>query len=126
VSGPGPEAGAISLRDKLARFTQTWTPHIIAELNGQQVKLARLRGELVWHAHAHEDELFYVIEGELTIRLRDREVLLRPGELFVVPRGVEHCPSAPNGAAVMLFEPASTRHTGDVRCPQTRDDQPRI
>lgn len=117
---------AINIKDKLAQFSQTWSPHIIAELNGQHVKLAKLEGEFVWHDHAEEDELFYVIEGELVMRLRDREVKLSAGELFVVPRGVEHSPYAPNGASVMLFEPAATRHTGAVEHELTKHDQPRI
>mgnify|MGYP001791345566 CR=1 FL=1 len=117
---------AISLRDKLGEFDETWSPRIIAELNGQHVKLAKLEGEFVWHAHADEDELFYVVEGELIMKLRDREVPLKAGDVFVVPRGVEHCPFAPTGASVMLFEPASTKHTGEVEHERTVHDQPRI
>ena len=117
---------AISLRDKLNEFNETWSPRIIAELNGQHVKLAKLEGEFVWHAHTDEDELFYVVEGELVMRLRDRDVPLKTGDVFVVPRGVEHCPSAPNGASVMLFEPASTKHTGEIEHERTVHNQPRI
>ncbi len=117
---------AISLMKKLGEFDETWSPRIIAELNGQQVKLAKLEGEFVWHAHADEDELFYVVEGELIMKLRDRDVALHAGEIFVVPRGVEHCPYAPRGASVMLFEPASTKHTGEVEHERTVHDQPHI
>lgn len=117
---------AIRLADKLELFSDTWSPRIIAELNGQQVKLAKLEGEFVWHAHADEDELFYVIEGELIMRLRDRDVTLQAGDLFVVPRGVEHSPYAPKGASVMLFEPARTKHTGGVEDERTVHDQPWI
>ncbi len=104
----------INLADKLGRFQEEWTPHIIAALNGQHVKLAKLKGELTWHSHADEDELFLVLDGSLTIQFRDRDVRLEKGEMFVVPRGVEHNPVAPYGASVLLFEPQSTKHTGDV------------
>ena len=117
---------AIRLADKLDSFSDTWSPRIIAELNGQHVKLAKLEGEFVWHAHANEDELFYVIEGELIMQLRDRDVTLKAGDLFVVPRGVEHSPYAPKGASVMLFEPAQTKHTGGVEHERTVHDQPWI
>ncbi len=104
----------VNLAEKLGLFNETWTPKIIGGLNGQHVKLAKLKGELTWHSHADEDELFLVLEGSLTIQMRDREVHLEQGEMFIVPRGVEHNPSAPEGAAVLLFEPESTKHTGDV------------
>lgn len=117
----------IALADKFARFDATWTPHVVAELNGQQVKLAKLEGAFLWHAHADEDELFWVVEGRLRIELRDREaVVLGPGELFVVPRGVEHRPVAEPTARVVLFEPASTAHTGDVASERTVRDLERI
>ncbi len=114
---------AINLADKLAQFSDTWSPRIIAALNGQLVKLAKLEGEFVWHAHADEDELFYIVEGELVMRLRDREVPLKAGDLFVVPRGVEHSPYAPKGASVMLFEPAATKHTGQIVHERTVHEQ---
>jgi len=118
----------INLADKLGKFDATWTPHIIAELNGQQVKLAKLEGELMWHAHEHEDELFMVLSGTLTMQLRDeagavREVVISPGELFVVPRGMQHNPIAEPGTSVMLFEPAQTRHTGEHLTARTVTDQ---
>jgi mannose-6-phosphate isomerase-like protein (cupin superfamily) len=105
----------INLQDKLGLFKETWTPKIISEVNGQQVKLAKLHGEFVWHNHAKEDELFYVIKGELIIRFRDSEVLLKPGEMIVVPAGVDHKPIAHEEVHVMLIEPAAIKHTGDVQ-----------
>lgn len=113
----------IDLQDKLSLFDQTWTPKIIAALNGQEVKLAKLEGEFVWHAHADEDELFLVLDGALTMRFRDHEVELGPGQMLVVPRGVEHQPYAPEGASVLLFEPASTAHTGETVSERTVTDQ---
>jgi len=103
----------VSLADKFSRFEERWHPFIVAELNGQQVKLAKLEGEFVWHSHAAEDEMFLVVQGTLRIELRDGEVELSAGELCVVPRGVEHRPVADGLVHVLLFEPASTAHTGD-------------
>lgn len=102
----------IRLAEKLALLRQPWSPRIVGELNGQYVKLARTEGEFVWHSHEHEDELFLVLEGELALHLRDRVVTLGPGELFIVPRGVEHKPVGE--ACVLLFEPCTTRNTGAV------------
>jgi mannose-6-phosphate isomerase-like protein (cupin superfamily) len=111
----------INLSEKLALFDEQWSPKIIAELNGQQVKLAKLAGTFVWHHHEAEDELFLVVKGRLRMEFRDREVSLEPGELIVVPRGVEHRPHAEGEVEVMLFEPASTLHTGNVRDARTVD-----
>ena len=110
---------SINLAEKLASFSDTWSPRIIAELNGQHVKLAKLEGEFVWHDHANEDELFLVLEGSLTMQFRkggqQHELTLGVGDMCVVPRAVEHNPVAgPTGCSVLLFEPAETRHTGDV------------
>lgn len=118
----------INLANKLGLFDTTWTPKIIAELNGQQVKLAKLEGELTWHSHEHEDELFMVITGQLTMQMRDErdaqsEVIINPGELFVVPRGVQHNPIAVAGTSVMLFEPIATKHTGEKMIERTVTDQ---
>jgi mannose-6-phosphate isomerase-like protein (cupin superfamily) len=112
----------ICLADKLAAFDERWSPRIVAELNGQHVKLVKLEGEFVWHRHEHEDELFLVLVGTLVMRLRDGEVRLEPGECLVVPRGVEHQPVAEGEVHVLLFEPASTLNTGDVREARTVDD----
>ena len=102
----------INLRDKLALFQETWSPKIVGALNGQHIKLAKLAGEFVWHQHADEDEFFLVIQGRLTIRMRDRDIHLEEGECCIVPRGVEHCPVAEQEAHVLLFEPETTVNTG--------------
>lgn len=103
----------ISISKKFGLFDEQWTPKLIAESNGQLVKLAKGCGELVWHRHEHEDELFLVFKGELTIMLRDENIVLGPGDMFVVPKGVEHCPRASKETHFMLIEPASTKHTGE-------------
>ena len=105
---------AINLSEKLASFEETWSPKIVSELNGQYVKVVKVRGEYVWHHHAEEDEMFLVLKGAIRIEFRDRVVRLGEGELCVVPRGVEHRPVADELAHVLLFEPASTRNTGNV------------
>ena len=104
----------VSLREKFESFDETWVPKIAGELNGQYVKVAKFEGEYVWHQHADEDEMFLVIDGHVDIHLRDRVIGLDPGEFTIVPRGVEHKPSAVGIANVLLFEPASTRNTGNV------------
>lgn len=111
----------INLAEKLAQFDDHWNPRVIAELNGQHVKLAKLLGPFTWHHHVDEDELFLVLSGVLAMEFRDRTVQLGPGELIVVPRGVEHRPVADHEVAVLLFEPASTLNTGTaVADPRTR------
>ncbi len=104
----------VSLERKLASFAETWVPKVVGELNGQYVKVVKCDGEYVWHHHADEDELFLVVSGRLDIRLRERTVELGPGELFIVPRGVEHQPVAHGLAEILLFEPKATRNTGNV------------
>jgi mannose-6-phosphate isomerase-like protein (cupin superfamily) len=104
----------INLASKLALFSDHWSPKVIADLNGQQVKLVKFQGEFVWHHHDTEDELFLVLDGRFRMDFRDRQVWLEAGELIVVPRGVEHRPFADEEVAVLLFEPASTLNTGDV------------
>jgi mannose-6-phosphate isomerase-like protein (cupin superfamily) len=104
----------VSLKQKLGTFDATWVPKVVAELNDQYVKVVKLEGEYVWHHHAEEDELFLVLEGEIDIHLRDGVVHLGPGELVVVPRGVEHKPGARSLAHVVLFEPRTVRNTGNV------------
>lgn len=103
----------INLAEKFKRVQAYWSPKIIAELNDSYVKLARLKGEFVWHRHEREDELFLVIKGALTIRLRDGELIIHEGELAVIPRGVEHCPTAAEEVEVLLLEPKTTVNTGD-------------
>ena len=104
----------VNLAAKFDSFDEQWVPKVVAELNGQYLKVVKFQGEYVWHHHADEDELFSVIEGRVLIHLRDRTVDLGPGELFVVPRGIEHKPEAPVESKVVLFEPATTRNTGNV------------
>jgi mannose-6-phosphate isomerase-like protein (cupin superfamily) len=112
---------AINLDAKLAQFTDHWNPRIVAELNGQHVKLAKLQGAFIWHHHDAEDELFLVLRGTLRMQFRDGEVAIGPGEFLVVPRGVEHRPVADEEVHVLLFEPASTLNTGNVRNERTRE-----
>jgi|SRR5581483_5584099 len=104
----------VSLADAFGRFDELWSPRIIADLNDYHVKVVKVQGEFVWHTHAETDELFLVIDGVLTIRLRNGDVRVGPGELFVVPRGVEHCPTAEGLVQMLLLEPAATINTGDV------------
>lgn len=109
-----------SPREIAASLNEYWSPRIIGEVGDYYVKVARLKGTLCWHAHDDEDELFHVLEGSLTIELRDRAVTLQAGEMFIVPRGVEHNPVADDECLVMLVERKSTRHTGDVVTERTR------
>jgi len=116
----------INLAEKFSRFNDHWHPRIIADLNDHQVKLARVQGEFVWHSHADEDEMFLVIHGELVIETRDGSVTLGPGDMTVIPRGVEHRPVAREEVQLMLIEPGATKHTGDVLSDRTRDVLERI
>ena len=116
----------VNLRQKLAQFADWWSPKIVGELNGQQVKLVKFRGEFVWHHHDHEDELFLVVQGRFRMEFRDRHVWLEEGEFLIVPRGVEHRPVAEEEAHVLLFEPASTLNTGNVRNERTRERLERL
>ena len=116
----------VNLAEKFSLFVEHWSPHIVGELNGQHVKLAKLLGTFDWHHHKHEDELFLVVKGSLTLRLRDGDVVLNEGEFFIVPRGVEHQPVAEQEAHVLLFEPASTLNTGNLRNERTRTDLPHL
>lgn len=108
------EIQVANLAEKLASFSEHWVPRVVGELNGQLVKVVKFQGEYVWHHHADEDELFLVIEGQIEIHFRDRIVPLTAGEFCIVPRGVEHKPMAQREASVLLFEPATTRNTGNV------------
>lgn len=111
----------INITQKLSLFTDHWHPRIIANLNGQQVKLVKFQGEFVWHKHEHEDELFYVLEGSFVMEFRDKKVILNKGEMLVVPRDTEHRPVAEQEVSVMLFEPASTLNTGNAGGPLTKE-----
>lgn len=116
----------VSLAQKFGLFSEHWSPKVVADLNGQQVKIAKFEGEFPWHAHAEEDEMFLVVRGRMELRLRDRTVELAEGELFVVPRGVEHQPYAAQEAHVLMFEPASTLNTGAERNELTVDAPERL
>lgn len=115
----------INLNQKFDLIDGYWQPKIVAQLNGQYVKLAKFKGEFDWHSHEFEDEFFQVIEGQIDILLRDQVITLRQGECFVVPKGVEHKPVATEEAQVLLFEPIATLQTGDKTTPLTVniDDQ---
>jgi mannose-6-phosphate isomerase-like protein (cupin superfamily) len=113
------EYQSIDLKDKLAKFSEHWSPKIVAQMNDYHVKLAKVQGEFVWHDHPETDELFLVVEGELTILFRDGQVTLKAGDLYVVPRGVEHKPVAAQECHILLFEPAGTLNTGNVQNDRT-------
>ncbi len=105
----------VNLAEKLALFRQRWSPHTIGQFNGHDLMVVRVEGEFVWHAHADTDDFFLVLDGELDIEVRDRIVTLGPGELFVVPKGVEHRPVARRGEVkLLLIEPSGTPNTGDA------------
>ena len=116
----------IDVAEKLALVRAPWTPKIIAELNGQHVKLVRLEGTFVWHRYEDEDELFWVLEGRLRMDFRGRRVWLEPGQMIVVPRGVEHRPHCDEPTAVLLFEPAGTLNTGAAESELTVEEPERI
>src|SRR5277367_3699774 len=109
----------VNIAEKFAHITEYWKPYIAAELNGQQVKLDKLKGEFVFHHHENEDALFLVVKGRFRMEFRDRQVWLEEGEFIVVPRGVEHKPVAEEEAHVLLFEPTSTLNTGNVQNERT-------
>jgi mannose-6-phosphate isomerase-like protein (cupin superfamily) len=111
----------VNIAEKLSLFQDLWNPRIVGELNGQQVKLVKFKGEFVWHKHDLEDELFYVVKGSFTMEFRDKSIELNENEFLIVPKGLEHRPVAVNEVSVMLFEPASTLNTGETRGELTRD-----
>lgn len=111
----------INIKEKLQLFDEHWTPKIVAELNGQYIKLVKVKGEFVWHDHKNEDELFLVIKGKLIIKLRDKDVELNEGEFFVVPKGTEHKPVAEEEVHLLLLEPKETAHTGEVTHELTKE-----
>jgi mannose-6-phosphate isomerase-like protein (cupin superfamily) len=116
----------VDIAESFARFRDPWSPKVVGELNGQMVKLVRFQGEFVWHKHDHEDEMFLVIAGRFRMELRDGNLDLEPGQFLIVPRGVEHRPVADAEAQVMLFEPATTLNTGDVRNERTLERLERL
>ncbi len=113
----------VNLAEKFALFDERWTPKIVGELNGQYVKLAKVKGKMVWHSHEDEDELFLVVKGALTLHFRDGQTRLKEGEFYIVPRGKEHLPEAEEETHIVLFEPKSTAHTGKVKSDLTVDHQ---
>ena len=113
----------VNISQKLDLFNEYWSPRIVGELNDSHVKLAKLKGEFVWHQHENEDELFLVVKGKLLIKLRDRDLWLNEGELVIIPKGVEHCPVAEEEVHVMLLEPKSTLNTGDQKNERTVEAQ---
>ena len=111
----------VNIADKFSLFSDHWHPRIVGELNGQHVKLAKLKGEFIWHKHDDEDEMFFVIDGILKIEMREETVMIHPNEFYIVPKGVEHRPIAEKEVSVMLFEPATTKHTGDEKHELTKE-----
>lgn len=109
----------VNINEMFGRFDDYYHPRIVGELNGQLVKLVKLKGDFIWHHHDEEDEMFYVVKGELLIKLRNEDIRLNPGEFIIIPRKTEHKPMADKEVQVMLFEPASTRNTGNVTSEHT-------
>lgn len=109
----------VDLAETFDRFAEAWSPKIVGDVNDMHVKVVKLRGEFVWHHHDAEDEMFLVVEGLLTMRFRDHDEVVRPGEFIIVPRGVDHLPVAERETHVMLFEPKTTLNTGNVRNERT-------
>jgi len=120
------EISKINIEEKFSQFSDYWNPRIIGELNGQYVKLAKVQGEFIWHKHDEEDELFMLIEGNFRLELRDQTIQLKPGEMVIIPKGVEHKPVAEGEAHIMLFEPKEVVNTGNIKNERTRAQLERI
>ena len=120
------DAAPVTLSEKLKLISDHWHPRIVARVDGYNVKLVKVKGEFVWHAHADQDEMFLVLEGEIVIRMRDGDVSLSRGDLFVVPKGTEHCPFAENEASLLVLGRADTDQTGGVASELRAEDQERI
>ena len=116
------EYAAINLKDKLAKFSDHWSPRIVAQMNDYHFKLVKFQGEFVWHCHDNTDEVFIVLHGDMSIAFRDGSINLKAGEMFVVPKGVEHKPFTKKECKAMLVEPVGTINTGDTRSEMTADD----
>jgi mannose-6-phosphate isomerase-like protein (cupin superfamily) len=116
----------VNLAQKFSLFDEHWSPKLVGELNGQQIKIAKIQGEFVWHHHQDEDEFFLVVQGQMTIKLPDRDVHLQEGEFLIVPRGVEHKPTAKDKAHILMFEPSGTLNTGNLQSERTVQDVERI
>jgi mannose-6-phosphate isomerase-like protein (cupin superfamily) len=130
TGGPSDMVGKVNLAHKFSLFTEHYSPKIVGELNDSYVKLTKLQGEFIWHHHDNEDELFLVVKGELHMQIREngseREEVIRPGEFIIIPRGVEHLPSADEETHIMLLEPKSTLNTGNVQNERTVAELQRI
>ena len=113
----------VNLEEKIAALDRPFSPKIVAYLNDHKVQVAKVRGEFVWHTHPDTDDFFLVLDGRLTIQLRDGDVELGPGELYVVPRGIEHCPRADEDTHILLIEPRGTPNTGDAGGPLTAQEE---
>ena len=116
----------VNLTEMFSRFQEHWSPKVVGEVNDSQVKLVKVKGEFVWHHHDREDELFLVVKGRLRLKLRDRDLVLGPGEFAIIPHGVEHLPVAEEETHVLLFEPSSTLNTGNVRNERTVPELDRL
>lgn len=116
----------VNIEEKLNKINDYWNPRIVGELNGQQIKLTKLQGEFIWHKHDDEDEMFFIISGDFVMQLREGSVNVKPGEFIIIPKGVEHKPVANGEVHLMLFEPASTLNTGNVKNEFTKEKLERI
>lgn len=123
---PTPSINTGNVRAQFDKFSEHWQPHVIATLNNQHVRVAKIQGEFVWHNHADEDEMFYVVRGSMVLEFRDTTIELSEGDYCVVPRGVEHRPVAKTETWIMLFEPATTINTGDVESEITLRELPEL
>ncbi|MEM7551325.1 MAG: cupin domain-containing protein [Bacteroidota bacterium] len=112
---------ALNLIEKFDSISEYWSPKIVAELNGQYVKIAKIKGEFVWHNHQNEDELFYVLKGEMHLHFKENTINLKKGEMYTVPKGIEHKPEAPEECWIMMFEPKETLNTGSTQSEMTRE-----
>lgn len=116
----------VNIEEKLGQIKEYWDPHIVGELNGQQIKLAKIKGSFVWHSHEKEDEMFLVLRGQMRMHLRDKTIVVNQNEFIILPKGVEHMPEAEEEVHLMLFEPAGTINTGEVVNDKTKKDLKRI
>jgi len=116
----------VNINQKFSLFKEYWSPKIVGELNGQYIKLAKFKGEFIWHKHDNEDEMFYVIRGNFIIELRDKVIELNEGEFFIVPKGIEHRPVAEEEVSVLLFEPKTTLNTGNQKNELTEENLQKI
>ena len=117
---------AVNLSKKFDLINKHWSPRLLGELNNQAVKIAKLKGEFIWHHHENEDEMFFVIKGSMTIKLKDKDIVLNKNEFFIIPKGVEHKPVAQNEVLVMMFEPMTTINTGNIESNITIKDIERV